>query len=258
MKVNPKKHLGQHFLNDINIAKKIVDSLSVNNAQTLIEIGPGTGVLTKFLFDKHFKYFYVYEVDYESIYFLEDKFPELSEHIINESFIKANITQKFITPIAVIGNLPYNISGRILFKIVENHSIISEMVCMVQKEVAERYVAMPGNKTYGILSVLIQTFYDIEYLFTVNQGVFFPPPKVKSAVVRLTRKDNFVLGCKEKLFFSVVKTAFGQRRKTMRNSLKSLICEEIKANEIFSKRPEQLGFSDFIILTKLIETCNIK
>lgn len=253
--VSPKKHLGQHFLKDENIAKKIVSSLlNKNGYKTVLEIGPGTGVLTKYLLaDKTFEIFAA-ELDRESVAYLKKTFSELEGKIIEGDFLSMDIASLFKQPLAIIGNFPYNISSQILFKVLENKNQIPEVVGMFQKEVAERITSPPGNKTYGILSVLIQAFYKIEYLFTVNPGVFFPPPKVKSAVIRLSRNNVKQLDCNEELFFKVVKAGFNQRRKTLRNALKSNPTLELPdlRSEIFNKRAEQLSVNDFIELTKAI------
>ncbi len=247
--VRPKKHLGQHFLKDENIARKIVDCLT--EPGNVLEIGPGTGVLTKYLFTR-ISNLQLIEIDRESVDFLHQTFPELASPIINADFLKFNLSSLFNSQFAIIGNFPYNISSQIFFKIIENRVLIHEVVGMVQKEVAERLASPPGNKTYGILSVLLGAFYEIKYLFTVSENVFTPPPKVKSAVIRLTRKENFNLGCDEKLFFDVVKTSFNQRRKTMRNSLRKYWQEETNPDEfpIFQKRPEQLDYTEFVELVK--------
>lgn len=252
MDVKPKKHLGQHFLTDKNIANKIVDALELNDSKSLLEIGPGKGVLSKIVLDKGIKNFYVVDVDAELIQYLESNFPEMGNNIIHADFLKEDIFKQLEKPISILGNLPYNISSQIMFKILENRSCITEVVCMVQKEVADRYVSKPNTKVYGKLSVLLQAFYNIEYLFSVSNKVFNPQPKVKSAVIRLTRKDDYILNCPENLFFKVVKTGFGKRRKTLRNSLKTFNLERIKENEIFNKRPEQLNVNEFVHLTHII------
>lgn len=250
MSVKPKKHLGQHFLTDENIAVKITGSLT--KTDSVLEVGAGTGVLTKHLIDTvdNLK---IIEVDQESVDYLFVEFPQLEKHIFCDNFLKSNFTALFDSEFAVIGNFPYNISSQIFFRIIENRDHIPEVVGMIQKEVAERLSAPPGNKTYGILSVILGAFYEIEYLFTVSEHVFNPPPKVKSAVVRLIRKPDFTLDCNERLFMQVVKTSFNQRRKTIRNSIKSLLKPGADTtDEIFSKRPEQLHFTDFVKLTNLI------
>lgn len=253
-KVRAKKHLGQHFLNDENIAKKIADTLTLNNYDTILEIGPGMGVLTKYLLEKNVDT-YVIEIDTESVAYLQAHYLKLSNKIIEKDFLKYDLNQVFHQrPFAIIGNFPYNISSQILFKTLEMRDQIPEFSGMFQKEVAERACATHGNKTYGILSVLVQAFYDTEYLFTVSENVFTPPPRVKSGVMRMIRKKDYSLPCNEKMFFRVVKTAFQQRRKTLRNSLKSFnLNNEIRSMDIFNKRPEQLAVNEFIDLTLLIE-----
>lgn len=253
-KVKAKKHLGQNFLTDTNIAKKIADTLSLKGYDKILEIGPGMGVLTQFLLLKETEVF-VIEIDKESVIYLENHYPKLQEHIIAEDFLKFDICHYFNhTPFAIIGNFPYNISTQIVFRMLEMRAFIPEFSGMFQKEVAERICEPPGNKTYGILSVLVQAFYNTEYLFTVSENVFSPPPKVKSGVLHLKRKENYHLDCDEKLFFTVVKTAFNQRRKTLRNSLKSFnINEEVKQDTIFNKRPEQLSVEEFIRIVNMVE-----
>lgn len=255
MNVKPKKHLGQHFLNDENIARKIADTLTLNGYHKVLEIGPGMGVLTKYLLQKPVEVF-VIEIDTESVVYLKKKYPELDGKIISKDFLRFDLSEIFSDePFAIIGNFPYNISSQIVFKMLEQRHQIPEFSGMFQREVARRICEQPGSKTYGILSVLVQAFYEAEYLFTVSEGVFTPPPKVKSGVLRLIRKENFVLPCNEKLFFTVVKTAFNQRRKTLRNSLKSLITDEkLKEGSIFDLRPEQLSFQDFIGLTQILSS----
>lgn len=252
--VRAKKHLGQHFLTDLNIAKKIADILSLKNYAHVLEIGPGMGILTQFLLAKETDV-HVIEIDRESVEFLQANFLKLSGKIISNDFLKFDIATYFNRqPFAVIGNFPYNISSQIVFRVLELRHLIPEFGGMFQKEVAERICEKPGSKTYGILSVLVQAFYDAEYLFTVSENVFNPPPKVKSGVLKLTRKANYTLDCDEKLFFTVVKTAFQQRRKTLRNSLKSFqLSDKLKENTIFGKRPEQLSVDEFITLTLLLE-----
>lgn len=251
--VRAKKNLGQHFLNDQNIARKIVESLQAKGAGKVLEIGPGMGVLTQFLMQQSAFETSVVEIDRESVDYLIRHYPELKERIISADFLRLNLHNHFQEPFAVIGNFPYNISSQIFFKILEYRNQVPEVVGMLQKEVAERLAAGPGSKTYGILSVLLQAYYNIEYLFTVHENVFSPPPKVKSGVIRLTRNERAHLDCDEKLFTSIIKMAFNQRRKTMRNSLKSLISsDELKANPIFDKRPEQLSVAEFELLARMI------
>ncbi len=248
--VRAKKYLGQHFLTDNNIAKKIVDALSVTGIETVIEVGPGMGVLTRDLIRLPIP-FYAIEVDSESVGYLNREF-EREGFLIEGDFLKLDLSN-FRAPMAIIGNFPYNISSQIFFKVLDLKSEVQEVVCMIQKEVAERIAAKHGNKTYGILSVLLQAYYDIDYLFTVHEHCFSPAPKVKSAVIKLRRNERSVLGCDEGLFFRIVKQSFNQRRKTLRNSLKN-ICSEIDfAQEIFRKRPEQLSVEEFVDLTKQIE-----
>lgn len=244
--VRPKKALGQHFLVDLNIARNIVNALGTDH-DVVIEVGAGMGVLTQYLIENQLEKLQVVEIDKESVEFLKKKFPELEGHLVLGDFLKYDMTGG---DVGVIGNFPYNISSQIFFQILKYRNNVSECVGMIQKEVAERIAAGPGSKTYGILSVLLQAWYDIEYLFTVHENVFNPPPKVKSAVIRLKRNNVKELGCDEKLFVTVVKQAFNQRRKTLRNSLRSMIPAEIIDNEIFNKRPEQLSVTDFVELTR--------
>lgn len=254
MSVRAKKHLGQHFLNDLNVAQKIVESLSWQGYEQVLEIGPGMGVLTQFLIEKN-QNIQVVEIDEESVQFLNKKYNLTQERlkIYSEDFLKMNLSANFNAPLAILGNFPYNISSQILFKILENKNIVPEMVGMFQKEVAERVVATHGSKTYGILSVLVQAYYDVEYLFTVDEHVFSPPPKVKSAVIRLTRNDTKFEILNEKYFFTLVKTAFNQRRKTLRNALKSLnYSVDFKINEVLNLRAEQLSVADFIDLSNVL------
>lgn len=246
--VRPKKALGQHFLVDLNIARNIVNALSTDH-DVVIEVGAGMGVLTQYLIENQLEKLQVVEIDKESVEFLKKKFPELEGHLVLGDFLKYDMTGG---DVAVIGNFPYNISSQIFFQILKYRNNVSECVGMIQKEVAERLAAGPGSKTYGILSVLLQAWYDIEYLFTVHENVFNPPPKVKSAVIRLKRNNVKELGCDEKLFVTVVKQAFNQRRKTLRNSLRSMIPAEIIENEIFNKRPEQLSVQEFVELVKVL------
>jgi len=252
--VKAKKHLGQHFLTDKNIALKIVDSLPDFNCNTL-EIGPGTGVLTQFLIPRLNEKLTLIEIDEESVDFLKIEYPAVNERLILGDFLRYDLS-KFTPPFQIIGNFPYNISSQIFFKVLEFRNQIPSVVGMIQKEVAVRLSSPPGNKDYGILSVLLQTYYKIEYLFTVSEHVFSPPPKVKSAVIRLTRNNRESINCDEKLYFSVIKTSFGQRRKTLRNSLKSKFVDLRSDNEIFNKRPEQLSVDEFIYLTGLVEESN--
>lgn len=252
MSVRPKKHLGQHFLTDLNIAQNIAGALTGVDYQDVLEVGPGMGVLTQYLLQtKHT--IHAIEVDNESVDYLNTNFPKLVPNLIFGDFLKCNLAKDFPSPLAIIGNFPYNISSQILFKTIENRKQIPEFVGMFQKEVAERICEPPGSKAYGILSVLTQSFYDTEYLFNVNRFVFDPPPKVASAVLRLRRKETIDLNCDERLYFRVVKTAFQQRRKTLRNSLKIFsLSTNLKEDTIFGQRPEQLGVSDFVRITNLI------
>ncbi len=251
--VKPKKSLGQHFLKDHNIARKIVTSLKADGVSQVLEIGPGMGVLTKILVEQPSYVTYAIDIDKESIAYLEAHLPTMAGRIIAGDFLNMDFTTLFTSPFAIIGNFPYNISSQIFFKVLENRNQIPELVGMIQKEVAERIAAPPGSKTYGILSVLLQAFYKIECLFTVHEHVFAPPPKVKSAVVRFTRNQTLALDCDERLFFIVVKTAFNQRRKTLHNSLKS-INQNQADHPIFAKRPEQLSVDEFVLITNLIGT----
>jgi 16S rRNA (adenine1518-N6/adenine1519-N6)-dimethyltransferase len=252
--VKAKKHLGQHFLKDESIAKNIADTLSLVGYADILEIGPGMGVLTKYLLEKETKT-YVIEIDNESVVYLGENYPKLKDKIIAKDFLKYNINEIFEgKQFAIIGNFPYNISTQIVFKCLEMRNQVPEFSGMFQKEVAERICEKKGTKAYGILSVLVQAFYDADYLFTVDENVFIPPPKVKSGVLRLRRKENYSLPCSEKLFFTVVKTAFQQRRKTLRNSLKTLNLSDIlREDEVFNLRPEQLNVAQFIALTQKIE-----
>ena len=262
MSVKAKKHLGQHFLIDESIAKNIADALKGNGYKHILEIGPGMGVLTKYLLQKKSK-LTVMELDRESVAYLHETFP--LEHIkldttkkhfeiIEGDFLKKNIQEVFNKEqVAIIGNFPYNISTQIVFKAIENREFVPEFAGMFQKEVAKRIAEKEGSKVYGILSVLTQAFFDVEYLFTVPPAVFDPPPKVDSGVIRFIRKENYTLPVDEKLFFRVVKTAFNQRRKMLRSSLKSFnLSDTLKADPIFTKRPEQLSVTAFILLTQKI------
>ncbi|MDG1731122.1 MAG: 16S rRNA (adenine(1518)-N(6)/adenine(1519)-N(6))-dimethyltransferase RsmA [Algibacter sp.] len=252
--VKAKKYLGQHFLNDESVAEKIADTLILKGYKNVLEIGPGMGVLTKYLLKKDITT-YVIEIDTESVEYLQANYLNLAPRIIEKDFLKYDLNEVFNQePFAIIGNFPYNISTQIVFKTLEMRDQIPEFSGMFQKEVAQRICSKEGSKVYGILSVLTQAFYDAEYLFTVPPNVFNPPPKVDSGVLRLTRKANYTLPCDEKLFFKVVKAAFQQRRKTLRNSLKIFnLSDNLKANSIFGKRPEQLSVQAFIELTQLIE-----
>lgn len=252
--VRAKKHLGQHFLTDERTAEKIAESLTYSGYTNVIEIGPGMGVLTKYLLKKDIE-LSVVEIDRDSVAYLNENYPDLKGNIFEEDFLKYDIRSIFNgMPFAIIGNFPYNISTQIVFKTLENRDLIPEFSGMFQKEVAQRIASPHGNKTYGILSVLAQAFYDIEYLFTVPPSVFNPPPKVESGVIRLTRKEDYSLPCNEALFFRVVKTAFQQRRKTLRNSLKIFqLPDNLREDAIFGQRPEQLSTEQFIELTLKIQ-----
>jgi 16S rRNA (adenine1518-N6/adenine1519-N6)-dimethyltransferase len=253
--VKPKKFLGQHFLKDLKIAQDIADTVDAVPELPVLEVGPGMGVLTQFLVKKQ-RPVKVVEVDYESVAYLREAFPSLEDHIIEDDFLKMNLERTFEgKPFVLTGNYPYNISSQIFFKMLDNKNLIPCCTGMIQKEVAERIAAGPGSKTYGILSVLIQAWYHVEYLFTVSETVFNPPPKVKSAVIRMTRNETQELGCDEKLFKVVVKTTFNQRRKTLRNSIKPILGKDcpLCADVLFNKRPEQLSVAEFISLTNNVE-----
>jgi 16S rRNA (adenine1518-N6/adenine1519-N6)-dimethyltransferase len=252
--VRAKKHLGQHFLTDKNIAAKIVDSLRPENKYSqVLEVGPGMGILSDFLLQKTELQTYLIDIDTESYEFLQKKYPQLQERLINDDFLEMDFNKVFKEPFGIIGNFPYNISSQILFKVLDNRQQVVEVVGMFQKEVAERCASKPGSKDYGILSVFLQAYYKVEYLFTVKAGVFNPPPKVLSAVIRLTRNDAVQLNCDEKLFWQVVKAGFNQRRKTLRNALSSLINKEKMTNEpALDLRAERLSVDDFVNLTNKI------
>lgn len=259
MTVKAKKHLGQHFLKDESIAKDIADSLTLNGYDDVLEIGPGMGVLTKYLLQKRITT-HVIEIDSESVEYLQSHYLNLASRIIEKDFLKINLNDYFQDrQWAIIGNFPYNISSQIVFKTLENRDKIPEFSGMFQKEVAQRIAEKEGSKTYGILSVLSQAFYDVEYLFTVPPSVFNPPPKVDSGVIRMIRKENYTLPVNEKFFFRVVKTAFNQRRKMLRSSLKSLnLSDKLREDAIFAMRPEQLSVAQFIDLTAKIEEDGIR
>lgn len=250
--VKPKKHLGQHFLLDDSVSKRIASSISCFGDNTkVLEIGPGTGALTKFLLAEN-KNVIAYEIDRESVDYLAANFPDLE--VRKEDFLKLDFTEFGNQKLIVIGNFPYNISSQILFKILEAKELVVELVGMFQKEVALRVSQQPGNKQYGILSVLIQAYFDVEYLFTVDEHVFDPPPKVKSGVIRIKRNTTTKLSCDEKLFKRIVKTAFNQRRKMIRNSLKIFLNDKKTNHPLFTMRPEQLAVQDFIELTNILES----
>ncbi len=251
--VRPKKHLGQHFLTDHSIAKRIVNSLDTVPGDTVVEIGPGTGVLTEHLLEMDIKLLPV-EIDPESVLHLKNKWPILEESLIQKDFLKLNIDDFTTNPFHIIGNFPYNISSQILFRVLEFRQRIPSVVCMIQKEVADRIASPSGSREYGILSVFLQAYFDVQKLFSVKPGSFFPTPKVTSAVIRLTRNNTISLPCDEKLFFQVVKSVFNQRRKMIRNSLKSILLNLDGNYELLSNRPEQLGVPEFIELTRWVES----
>ena len=253
--VKPKKFLGQHFLKDLQVAKDIADTVDTCPDIPILEVGPGMGVLTQYLIPKE-RPLKVVELDFESVAYLRENFPLLGSNIIEQDFLKMDLSTLFDgKPVVLTGNYPYNISIQIFFKMLEYKDLIPCCTGMIQKEVAERIAAQPGNKTYGILSILIQAWYHVEYLFTVHEHVFNPPPKVKSAVIRMTRNKATQLGCDEKLFKQIVKTTFNQRRKTLRNSISSILPKDnpLSTDPIFNKRPEQLSIPDFINLTNRVE-----
>ena len=258
-KVRPKKFLGQHFLTDLGVAQRIADTVDACPDLPILEVGPGMGVMTQFLARKG-RELRVVEIDFESVRYLRDHFPQLEEGIIEDDFLTMHLERTFQgRPFVLTGNYPYNISSQIFFKMLDYRDLIPCTTGMIQKEVAERLAASPGSKTYGILSVLVQAWYSVEYLFTVEPGVFNPPPKVRSAVVRLTRNQTQQLECDERLFRRVVKTTFNQRRKTLRNNLRPLLAElgidgtELLADPFFNLRPEQLSVADFVGLTQRLE-----
>ena len=267
--VKPKKFLGQHFLTDLSIAKVIADTVDACPNLPVLEVGPGMGVMTQYLLPKE-RPLKVVEIDFESVAYLRRNYPQLEEQIIEDDFLKMHLDRTFDGQSFVLtGNYPYNISSQIFFKMLDNKHLIPCCTGMIQKEVAERITAGPGNKTYGILSVLIQAWYNVEYLFTVHETVFNPPPKVKSAVIRMTRNDVTELGCNETLFRQVVKTTFNQRRKTLRNSIRPLLTTtdrqreqqglapldhtDFLADTVFNRRPEQLSVKEFVELTNAVE-----
>ena len=253
--VKPKKFLGQHFLKDLQVAQDIANTVDACPELPILEVGPGMGVLTQFLMTKE-RPLKVVELDFESVAYLRENFPALGNNIIEQDFLKMDLAQLFEgKPFVLTGNYPYNISSQIFFKMLDYKDLIPCCTGMIQKEVAERMAAGPGSKTYGILSVLIQAWYRVEYLFTVHEHVFNPPPKVKSAVIRMTRNETQELGCNEKLFKQIVKTTFNQRRKTLRNSISPILdkTNPLMADPIFNKRPEQLSVQEFINLTNRVE-----
>ena len=266
--VKPKKFLGQHFLKDLEIAQAIADTVDACPGIPVLEVGPGMGVMTQFLVKKN-RPIKVVEIDFESVAYLRTNFPELEENIIEDDFLKMHLERTFGGhPFVLTGNYPYNISSQIFFKMLDYKELIPCCTGMIQKEVAERIAAGPGSKTYGILSVLIQAWYNVEYLFTVHEHVFNPPPKVKSAVIRMTRNATTDLGCDERLFKQVVKTTFNQRRKVLRNSIRPVLADAdnkalqqgkmpkdhagFLAADLFNRRPEQLSVSEFITLTNAV------
>lgn len=253
MKVKPKKSLGQHFLTDLSIAERIAGTLDAYTGIPVVEVGPGMGVLTQFLIEKGHG-LHVVELDEESVEYLHDNFPALDGRIIAGDFLQLNLSDIYNGQFCVIGNYPYNISSQIFFKVLDYRNQIVCCSGMLQKEVAERITSGPGSKAYGILSVLLQAWYDMEYLFTVNENVFNPPPKVKSGVIRLIRNKRTSLDCDENFFKTVVKTSFGQRRKTLRNSVRSLAANpSVLSDPIFNMRPEQLSVEEFVKLTNLLK-----
>lgn len=252
MQVRPKKHLGQHFLRDTDIAGRIVDQLSGHQGYgTVLELGPGMGVLTDFLVEKTGFSLHLIELDSESAAYLRQKYPPLASRLTEGDFLKMPLDTLFGKPFGLIGNFPYNISSQIFFKVLDYRDFVPEIVCMLQKEVAQRIASPPGSRDYGILSVLLQAYYDIEYAFTVPPHVFEPPPKVQSGVIRLRRNTVAALPCDEKLFRRVVKQGFSTRRKTLRNALKALApSAALNANPLLDKRAEQLSVADFVYLTQ--------
>lgn len=252
-KVRAKKYLGQHFLRDRKIAAAIVAALKADRCDTVIEVGPGMGVLTGFLVERKFSDFRVVEIDRESVDYLKANLPGIGE-IIDADFLELDLDKICPGKIAVIGNFPYNISSQIFFRILESRNRVSEVTCMVQKEVAERICSSPGSRVYGILSVLLQAWYNVSYLFTVSEKVFSPPPKVKSSVIHLVRNERPALGCDEDLFFAVVKRCFNQRRKMIRNPIKSMVRDDAEELPSLTMRPEQLSVDQFVDLTNWVSS----
>lgn len=250
--VHPKKHLGQHFLTDPAIAERIVNLLPEGDEQTVMEIGPGKGILTDILLQKKFKKLIPVEIDTESVSHLVARHPELKNVIIAGDILRMDERVFREENLHIIGNFPYNISSQIFFRVLQQRRHVQSVICMIQKEVADRITAPPGSKTYGILSVLLQAFYHAKLNFNVKPGSFFPPPKVTSAVITLTRNNTEKLDCDEELFFRVVKTTFNQRRKTIRNSLKTILLPLEEPNLLLTKRPEQLGVNEFVELTNYV------
>jgi 16S rRNA (adenine1518-N6/adenine1519-N6)-dimethyltransferase len=263
MEVRAKKHLGQHFLTDLDIARRIAESIDCNYGSqntaspAVLEVGPGTGVLTQFLLEREARgemTLWAAEVDRESVDYLREHFPALTPRLVEGDFLRMDLGAMFSAGLCIIGNLPYNISSQIFFKVLENRDLVPEVVGMVQKEVAVRIAEPPGSREYGILSVLLQAWYDVEYLFTVHENVFNPPPKVKSAVIRMRRNLATQLGCDERLFVKVVKAAFGQRRKMLRNALRAVFGDFHGAEHpFFTRRAETLSVSEFVELTSWVE-----
>jgi len=254
--VKPKKKLGQHFLNSSEIAKKIVDCLDTKSIESVVEIGPGMGILTQHIIGLGNKTYFI-EIDSESVGYLKENYPLIKNSIIEEDFLKLELSD-FKNPIGIIGNFPYNISSQIIFKAIENRTLVHTLVGMFQLEVAKRICESPGSKTYGILSVLVQAYYETEFMFSLDPLQFTPPPKVNSGVIKLTRKTQLTLNCDEVFFFKIVKTSFQQRRKTLRNSLKVFnLSNIIKEDVIFDRRPETLSVDDFVYLTNIIANGDI-
>ncbi len=250
--VRPKKHLGQHFLTDRKIAKRITDLLNAHDCDLILEIGPGEGVLSQFLADRKEKKLKLIEIDPESVQYLREKYGELSDSIVEEDFLTSDIGN-YGNKIALIGNFPYNISSQILFKVLDYKDQVEEVVCMLQKEVAVRLASGPGNKQYGILSVLLQTWYDVSIAFHVGPGAFFPPPEVHSTVMRLKRNSRRSMECNHELYKKIIKTSFNQRRKMLRNSLKSILVNLDAEVPYLKKRPEELSVEQFIELCRSVE-----
>lgn len=256
--VRPKKNLGQHFLTDLNIAKRIADTVDACPDIPVLEVGPGMGVLTQYLMEKR-RMIKVVEIDDESVVYLYEKYPRLRDNIIGEDFLRMDLSKLFNgNPFVLTGNYPYDISSQIFFKMLDYKDFIPCCTGMIQREVAQRIASMPGNKAYGILSVMIQAWYNVEYLFTVDEGVFNPPPKVKSAVIRMTRNSTMELGCDEQLFKRIVKTVFNQRRKMLRVSLRQIfagkeVSQSFLTQDVMTRRPEQLSVAEFVELTNIVE-----
>jgi len=250
---HPRKSLSQNYLQDKNIARKIAGVLNAGNAGRVYEIGPGYGILTEFLVEKFGEKLFLIEIDEDSVAWLRERFPEIRERIIAEDFLKFVLPPGNDEEIAIIGNFPYHITSPILYRVLELRDRVSEVVAMIQKEVAERLVSLPGSKTFGLLSVLLQTFYHAEYLFTVPEQVFYPRPRVKSAVIRLVRNERKKLSCPEVTYFTLVKRAFNQRRKTLRNALKGFLPDDLVSLNMLNRRAEQLSVEEFVELCKKIK-----